>query len=144
VAVGCDSENAGDAVDVLRAATLLVGLARDRADDPASFAADDALALATRAGAAAIGKSGVLGVLAPGYAADLVVHDMSGPQWLPLSTDPVRQLMWASDGRSVRDVVVAGRVVVRDGRCTTVDLDALRAAALDRRDHLLRATGRRA
>ena len=82
----------------------------------------------------------MLGVIAPGYAADLVVHDMSGPQWLPPSTDPVRQLMWASDGRSVRDVVVDGRVVVRDGRCVTVDLEGLRAAALDRRDHLLRAT----
>ncbi|MFT3851884.1 MAG: amidohydrolase family protein [Ilumatobacteraceae bacterium] len=141
LAVGCDAENAGDAVDVLRAATLLAGLIRDRTGDPASFTATDALALATSVGAAAIGKGGVLGVLAPGRRADLVVHDTGGVQWLPPSSDPVRQLVWASDGRSVRDVVVDGRVVVRDGRCTTVDLDALRAAALDRRDHLLRAAG---
>ena len=45
--------------------------------------------------------------------------------------------MWASDGRSVRDVLIAGRDVVRDGRCVTVDLDALRDEAARRRDHFL-------
>jgi 5-methylthioadenosine/S-adenosylhomocysteine deaminase len=139
VAIGCDSENAGDAVDVLRAATLFVGLERDRAGDPASFTADDALALATSAGAAAIGKGAALGVLQPGGCADFVVHDTSGPQWTPPATDPVRQLVWASDGRSVRHVVVDGRVVVRDGRCVGVDLDDLRALALERGQRLRRA-----
>ncbi len=143
MAIGCDAENAGDAVDVLRAATLFVGLARDRAGDPASFTAHDALALATSAGAAAIGKGELARrARARGARADLVVHDASGVQWLPPSIDPVRQLVWASDGRSVRDVVVDGRVVVRDGQLLGVDLDALRGAALDRRDHLLRAAGR--
>ena len=60
-----------------------------------------------------------------------------GPQWVPRSTDPVLQLMWASDGRSVNDVVIAGREVVRDGRCITVDLEAVRLEAAERRDHLL-------
>ena len=71
----------------------------------------------------------------------LVVHDTSGPQFLPRSTDAVRQLVWASDGRSVRDVVVAGRHVLRDRECITVDVNSLRAEALERRDHLLRARG---
>ena len=83
----------------------------------------------------------MLGVLAPGRGADLVVHDTSGVQWLPRAVDPVRQLVWGSDGRSVVHVVIDGNVVVRDGRCVTVDLDALRAAAAERRDHLLRVAG---
>jgi 5-methylthioadenosine/S-adenosylhomocysteine deaminase len=58
-----------------------------------------------------------------------------------MSTDPVRQLMWASDGRSVSDVVVAGRQVIAGGRCTNVDVDALRSEAEARRDFLLRASG---
>jgi hypothetical protein len=37
----------------------------------------------------------------------------------------------------VQHVVVAGRVVVEGGRCTTVDLDSLRAEAVARRNHLL-------
>ena len=82
-----------------------------------------------------------IGSLEPGKQADIVLHDTSGPQWVPRGTDPVRHLVWASDGRSVSDVVVAGRVVVAGGRCVTVDLDALRTEATARRDFLLRAAG---
>ncbi len=137
IALGCDAENAGDAVDVLRAAALFVGIARDLTADPFACTADDALALATIEGAAAIGKAQQIGSIEVGKRADLAVHDTSGPQFVPRATEPVRQLVWASDGRSVAHVVVDGQVVVRDGRCVTVDLDGLRAEAAARRDHLL-------
>ena len=139
LALGCDAENAGDAVDVLRAASLFVGLVRDVAVDPFRLTAHDGLALATIEGARAIGKGDTIGSIEVGKQADLVVHDRRGPQFVPLSADPVLQLMWASDGRSVRDVLIAGREVVRDGRCVTVDLDVLRDEAARRRDHFLAA-----
>lgn len=141
LALGCDAENAGDAVDVLRAGALLVGVVRDSASDPYALTAHDALALATIGGARAIGKGDVIGSLEVGKQADLVVHSTRGPQFTPRGTDPVRQLMWASDGRSVEHVLVAGRQVVRDGRCATVDLDLLRDEARSRRDRLLEAHG---
>ena len=103
--------------------------------------AQDALALATIRGATAIGKGDLIGSLEVGKQADIVVHDTSGVQFVPRSTDSVRQLIWASDGRSVRDVIIAGREVVRDRRCVTVDLDSLRAEAGRRRDHLLASRG---
>ena len=137
VALGCDAENAGDAVDILRAATLFVGLARDAAMDPFGMTADDALALATIGGARAIGKGHLIGSLEVGKQADIVVHQTRGPQFVPRSTDATRQLVWASDGRSVNDVLIAGRQVVRDGRCITVDLDSLRVEAEQQRDRLL-------
>jgi 5-methylthioadenosine/S-adenosylhomocysteine deaminase len=137
LALGCDAENAGDAVDILRAAALFVGLERDRSMDAFSITGHHALELATIRGAEAVGKADLIGSLEVGKQADIVVHDTSGPQWLPRSTDPVLQLIWASDGRSVSDVLVAGRQVVADGRCTSVDVDALRAEAAARRDHLL-------
>ncbi|MCU1400004.1 MAG: putative hydrolase [Acidimicrobiales bacterium] len=139
LALGCDAENAGDAVDILRAAALFVGLERDRTMDAFSITGHHALELATIRGAEAVGKAGSIGSLEAGKQADIAVHDTSGPQWLPLSTDPVLQLIWASDGRSVRDVLVAGRHVVADGRCTTVDVDSLRTEATARRDFLLRS-----
>ena len=76
-----------------------------------------------------------------GKQADIVVHDTSGPQWLTRSPDPVLQLIWATDGRSVSDVIVAGRHVVADGRCVSVDVDALRAEANSRRDYFLGMRG---
>jgi 5-methylthioadenosine/S-adenosylhomocysteine deaminase len=138
IALGCDAENAGDAVDILRAAALFAGFTRDLSLDPHGFTADDAMTLATIGGAEAIGMSATIGSIEVGKRADLVVHDTAMPQWVPRSTDPVRQLIWASDGRSVQHVLIDGRLVVSDGRCLTVDLDGLRAQAEERRDRLLR------
>jgi 5-methylthioadenosine/S-adenosylhomocysteine deaminase len=141
IALGCDSENASDALDPLRVAALAAGIAKDQTLDPTSFGAHDALEMLTIRGAEAIGMADRIGSLEPGKRADVVVHDTTGAHWITRSADPVLQLVWASDGRSVRDVVVDGRVVVRDGRCTTVDIDALRDAAADAAGRLCRRAG---
>jgi len=44
--------------------------------------------------------------------------------------------VWGTDGRSVRDVWVAGRQVVRAGRIVTVDVEAAAAAASARAERL--------
>ncbi len=49
--------------------------------------------------------------------------------------------MWGTDGRSVRDVYIAGRHVVGDGRVLTLDTDALFAEAADRQRGLLERSG---
>jgi 5-methylthioadenosine/S-adenosylhomocysteine deaminase len=141
LALGCDAENAGDAVDILRTATLFVGLVRDRSMDAFSMTADDALALATCRGAEAVGMGERTGSIEVGKRADLVVHGRTGPAFTPRSDDPVLQLVWGSDGRSVRDVVVDGRIVVEDGVCTSVDVAGLRAEAKARQRFLLASRG---
>jgi 5-methylthioadenosine/S-adenosylhomocysteine deaminase len=129
VALGCDSENAADQIDVLRAAALFAGLAKDVALDPATIGAQEAFALATRAGAEAVGLGDRVGTIEVGRRADLVVHDVSRPNFAPPGGDPYLQLVWGTDGRSVRHTVVDGRVIVRDGRCTGVDEGALQVEA---------------
>ena len=111
--IGCDAENAGDAVDVLRAAALAVGLARDAGAALDRFGAHTALELATIAGAEAIGMGGELGSLEVGKRADVVVVDTTGPAWTPPSADPVLGLIWGAGGSAVSDVVASGRVVVQ-------------------------------
>lgn len=129
LALGCDAENAGDAVDVLRAATLAAGLAKDTRRQPTRFGAHTALELATIAGAEAIGLADEIGSLEIGKRADVVVLDGTAPEWTPSAPDPVLGLIWGSDGRAVSDVVASGRIVVADRRCVTVDIDTLREAA---------------
>lgn len=141
-ALGCDAENASDAIDVLRQASLFVGLARDASMDPTSLTAADGLRLATIAGAEAIGMGDRIGSLEVGKQADIVVHSTAGAQWHPRGLDSVLQLIWASDGRSVNDVLIAGKVVVSEGRCTTVDVESLWDEATTRRNSLLRAAGK--
>lgn len=125
LALGCDSENAGDMVDGVRAAALFAGLAKDTTMDPMVFGAHDALELLTIRGAEALGIDDRVGSIEVGKEADLVVHDRTRVEWIPASPDPVLQLIWGSDGRSVRDVYVAGKQVVRSGELTTLEVSAL-------------------
>ena len=78
------------------------------------LAAADVLAMATTGSAAGLGRPGL------GSGTDLCVWDVSGVADAGVH-DPVAGLLWASPGRRPRHVVVAGRVVVRDGVLTTAD-----------------------
>ncbi|MDF5757537.1 amidohydrolase family protein [Spongiactinospora sp. TRM90649] len=140
VALGCDAGNAGDSADILRAAALAAGLAKDMAMDPGAIGAAEAMEMATIRGAEAVGMGGRIGSVEAGKLADLVIHDATGPQWTPRG-DVAQQLVWSTDGRSVRDVLVGGRIVVREGRCTTVDEQALRIEARKASDRLLERAG---
>lgn len=125
LALGCDAENASDMVDGVRTAALFAGLAKDVPVDPTEFGAHEALELLTIRGAEALGVSDRLGSIEPGKQADVVVHDRSHVEWIPPSPDPVLQLIWGSDGRSVRDVWIAGRRIIEEQRVVAVDLPAL-------------------
>ncbi|MFJ2754471.1 amidohydrolase family protein [Nocardioides sp. NPDC087217] len=78
------------------------------------LAAADVLAMATTGSAAGLGRPRL------GEHQDLCVWDVSGVADAGVH-DPVAGLLWASPGRRPRHVVVAGRVVVRDGVLTTAD-----------------------
>ncbi len=85
--------------------------------------ARDALKMATSGSAAGLGRS-ELGHLEVGAAGDLCCWDVSGVADAGVA-DPLAGLVWAAPGRRPRHVVVAGRVVVRDGRLVNADEQAL-------------------
>lgn len=138
LALGCDSENAGDLIDVLRAAALAIGLERDRAEDPSRFDARLGLELATIRGAEAVGLGAEVGSLEVGKRADVVVHRIDR---LPAAEDPILDLVWGTDGRSVVHVVVDGQVVVRDRAVLTLNEVALAGEAEAAHRSLLRRAG---
>jgi 5-methylthioadenosine/S-adenosylhomocysteine deaminase len=140
LALGCDSHNAGDAPDVLRAAWLLTGVSRDTDSGAPPLTAADAFAVATCGGAEALGMADRIGSIEVGKRADLVVFDATDAAWTPRG-DLALQLVWGAPSSTVRDVLVDGRVVVRDGRVTGVDVDALRIEATARRSALLQRAG---
>lgn len=78
------------------------------------LAAAEVLTMATTGSAAGLGRPRL------GEHQDLCVWDVSGVADAGVH-DPVAGLLWASPGRRPRHVVVAGRVVVRDGVLTTAD-----------------------
>jgi 5-methylthioadenosine/S-adenosylhomocysteine deaminase len=139
LALGCDSHNAGDVPDVLRAAWLLAAMEKDRGGRWA-LGADQVFALATIDGARAVGLGDLVGSVEVGKAADLVIMDAEDVSWVPRG-DLATQLVWGAPSHTVRDVLVDGAVVVRDRRVTTIDLDELRREAGERSAALLRRAG---
>ena len=140
IALGCDATNAGDQIDILRTAAVAAGIARDSRIDPTRFGAHDAFALATIDGAAAIGMDDRIGSIEVGKQADLVVHRTDTPGWTPRG-DVALQLVWGTDGRSVRHVWVAGRQVIADGLPTAIAWDELAAMAEHHQARLLERAG---
>ena len=140
IALGCDASNAGDLADILRTAAVAAGIARDARVDPERFGAGTAFELATIAGAQAIGMGDRIGSLEPGKLADIVVHDTNTITFTPRG-DHAMHLVWGTDGRTVRDVVVGGEIVLRDKQCTKIDEAAVLAAAAPARDALFARAG---
>ncbi|WP_237213672.1 amidohydrolase family protein [Falsiroseomonas oryziterrae] len=98
--------------------------------------AAEALRAATTGGAAAL-RMPKLGVLAPGFAADIALYDLATPGWLPLN-DAVAQLVFAETGAAVRTVIVGGEILLQDGRPTRFDPAALAEEVLAMQDDLTR------
>jgi len=88
----------------------------------------DALAAATRGGAAVLGLDGGVGTLEPGKWADICCVDLGGPAIQPLS-DPVTQLVFCGGRDLVSDVWVAGRQLLLDGELTRLDWNRVAARA---------------
>lgn len=89
--------------------------------------AAEVLETAYRGGARAL-RWPALGRLEPGAAADLALLDLDTLAFTPLN-DLTRQLVFCENGSSVRMTIVAGRVVVEDGRLLTVDEAAIKREA---------------
>jgi 5-methylthioadenosine/S-adenosylhomocysteine deaminase len=129
VALGTDNPSANDSsnlFDSVKFAALLQHL--DGPTPRAGSPARTALRMATAGGARSMGLADEIGALEPGRRADLLVLDLDGFGYLPFN-DAVRQVVYTETGGSVRTVLVNGRVVIDDGRLTTLDLAALREEA---------------
>ncbi len=127
VGIGTDTSTCSDALNMFEAMRLAVYVSRMQSPDPADWlGAEDALSMATRGSARALGMGDRIGRLAPGYKADMVFVDLGTVTYMPLH-HAARQVVFQENGAGVDSVMVGGRFVVRNRKPLTVDLDRLRA-----------------
>jgi len=88
--------------------------------NPQALPATAALEMATIRGARALGMEKEIGSLEPGKRADLITVRLDRPNAVPLY-DAVSQMVYALKAGDVRDVMVNGKPVVRDGRSLTLN-----------------------
>jgi cytosine/adenosine deaminase-related metal-dependent hydrolase len=121
VGLGVDGSSSADAASLWLEARTAMLLAKLR-DGAEAASARTMLEVATRGGAACLGRVRELGQLAPGAAGDVVVWALDGPAFAGAIADPVEG--WLRCGPvAARHTIVAGQPVVSDGVIVRPGLD---------------------
>lgn len=117
---GSASNDSGHLLGEARLALLLQRVAHGPVEGPRAMTAREVLEIATLGGAHVLGRDDI-GALAPGMAADLVAVPLDEIGLAGAGDDPLAALFFCHVPR-VAFNVVAGRVLVRDGELTTLEL----------------------
>jgi 5-methylthioadenosine/S-adenosylhomocysteine deaminase len=116
---GCASNDLLDMWEEMRAALLLGSIGTG---DPSAITPADVFRAATEGSARACRVDA--GTLDPGRLADIAIVDLSGAHLRPLH-DILQTLVFCARAADVRDVIIDGRVVMRQRQILTVDEAAL-------------------
>ena len=120
VGLGTDAGNNSNLLETMRSMYLAAVLYKDSRRDVKMIPAETALELATLKGAEALGLGEEIGSVEVGKKADLVLFDTRRAEWRSIF-NPVNNLVYNADGRSVHTVIVDGRVVVEQCQVLFVD-----------------------
>lgn len=121
VGLGTDSTLTNNNLNLWDEIFLTASLHGFLAKDPGIITPLDALNMATVNGAKALGLEAELGTLEVGKKADVIILDTSHAHLHPLEGVLVNNLVYAAYGSEVRDVLVDGRFLMRDGEILTLD-----------------------
>lgn len=134
VSLGADGAACNNHLDMFEEMRLAAVLQSVR-HQPGALTAKDAVWMATREGARALGLDREIGSIEPGKRADMILLDTIGPE--PYST-----IVYGSRGTDVSTTIIDGQVLVDDFKPTRWDFNEIRtsafveAAALARRANL--------
>jgi len=124
VGIGTDGCASNNNLDMLQEMDTTAKLHKVKKLDPTVMDARQVLTLATRNGAEAIGLGEEIGSLKVGKKADLIVVDIHKPHLTPLY-DPVSHLVYAASGSDVRDVIIDGRLTVKERMVLSFNLEPI-------------------
>jgi 5-methylthioadenosine/S-adenosylhomocysteine deaminase len=122
IAVGLATDGAvsNNTLDIFESLRLMAMLQKHEARDPEVMTIPEALHIATQGSAAVVGLADKIGQIAPGYLADLILIDTSGPHYQPLH-HPAASLVYNTRASDVNTVIVNGQIIMRDRRILTLD-----------------------
>ena len=120
VGLGTDGCASNNDLDLFGEMDTLAKLHKVYDEDPTHMEAKTVLEIATKNGARALGLGDTIGTLTAGKKADLIVVDFDKPHLTPVY-NPYSHLVYAAKSTDVRDVLVNGELLVREGRLTKAD-----------------------
>ena len=131
VAMGIDDKPVNDDDDPIMELRMAAILSRvpdfDLGETPV-LRASEILSMGTVNAAHVLGFENGHGTLRPGAPADVTVMDSASMREDPWTSDRLglaEMILWRGKGQHVTDVIVDGKVVLRDREITTIDVPAL-------------------
>jgi len=122
VGIGTDGCASNNNLDMFQEMDFMAKVHKARLLDPTVMDARQVLTMAAREGAKAIGLGDEIGSIEVGKRADVIIVDTHKPHLTPLY-DPASHLVYAASGSDVRDVVIDGRLIVKDRALLTMDVE---------------------
>jgi 5-methylthioadenosine/S-adenosylhomocysteine deaminase len=121
-ALGTDNVANNNTYDLFNEMQIAAKLMSLRERTPVAIPAREVLRMATRNGARALGLADQIGSLEAGKKADLISLDLTTIGWTPAGgQDLYTALVYSASGLHVRDVMVDGAWLLRDGAWMTLD-----------------------
>jgi len=114
--------------EMLEEVDLAAKLQKLTTGDPTALPARTAFAMATIMGAKALRMESEIGSLEAGKRADMITIRLDRPNAVPMY-DVYSQLAYALKSSDVDDVMINGKIVVRGGKCLTIDAASTMAKA---------------
>ena len=142
LALGTDNVTNNNSYDMFKEMQIAGKLMSLHYRTPNAIPTRDILHMATRNGAKALGLAQEIGSLEVGKSADLISLDLAEIGWSPAGAQDVyTALVYSISGMHVRDVMVEGEWLYRDGRYQTLDFTQARAQLEDAYGELAQRLG---
>ena len=118
---GAASNNSQDMFEVMKAAALLHKVHNLDAD---IISAWDVLKMATIGGAKSLGVDRLIGSIEIGKRADVLILDLLTPSMVPRYST-VSNIVFSATSKTVDTVIIDGKIVAQDGKCITLNRNAV-------------------
>jgi 5-methylthioadenosine/S-adenosylhomocysteine deaminase len=138
VGLGTDGTASNNDLSIFDAMDVGAKLQKVAHSDNTAMTAPQVLRMATIEGAKALGLEKEIGSLEVGKKADLICVDLEYPHLQPIH-DLCSQLVYATKGTEVRNVICDGKILMRDHAITHFDQSAIFEKARSYRDRIQEA-----
>jgi 5-methylthioadenosine/S-adenosylhomocysteine deaminase len=139
IGLGTDGAASNNDLDMFEAMRVAALLHKHASIDPRALSARSALEMATIRGARALGMEKVIGSLESKKHADVITVTTRGARQTPMY-DPISHLVYVMRGDDVQNVIVNGKVLMRNRKALTLDEGAVLTEARSWIDKVRAAT----
>lgn len=124
VGIGTDGCASNNNLDLFQEMDSTAKLGKVFTMDPVNMGALTVLKMATCWGAKVMGIDNITGSIEKGKKADIIVVDTESPHMVPLY-NPVSSIVYSANGSDVKDVIINGRILMKDRQFLTLDKDEI-------------------